>query len=77
MPLSNSAALRKDRRTTDSAIKLTHRHFALIARTIAEARRVEAYTGVRQDYAAHFAFALQHTNPRFDRARFLTACRGE
>jgi hypothetical protein len=70
MPLSEKAALQKDR--TNAAGELQHRHFATIA-------------GILRDYKCsdesrkahlieHFADELRRTNPRFDRNRFVAAC---
>jgi len=51
------------------------RHFDLIAATIANMSVPDPL--YRHYVANHFANALQSTNPRFDRARFLKACMGE
>lgn len=75
MPLTDSAASAKDRRsagtvsTLQTLQMLQHRHYAAIAGIIA-AWPDTAY----RDYAAlRFADSLQ-VNPRFERARFLAAC---
>lgn len=68
MPLTTESALRKDERTSAT---LEHRHFAFIAQTIAKINNA----GYRTDVAVHFADELPRTNPRFDRARFLKACK--
>lgn len=67
MVLTTEAALRKDK--TNAHATLEHRHFATIAAIIADMPL--AFSGV---VALHFADALRHTNPKFDRARFLRAC---
>jgi hypothetical protein len=65
--LSEKSATRKD--IASGIGDMQHRHFATIAAIIA--RIPDA--GYRQDMAEHFADNLRSTNPRFDRARFLTA----
>ena len=76
MTLSTAAALRKDK--TDAVSGMEHRHFATVAAIIANMPTVhngeQGFVDVRQDVAYHFANGLARTNPRFDRARFLTAC---
>jgi hypothetical protein len=67
----NSArrANRKDISTAQNGVTMQHRHFAFIAATIA------AMVGCdRETIANDFANALQRTNGRFDRERFLAAC---
>lgn len=52
---------------------MTRKDFELIARGIA------TYTDnlvERSNLAEHFASVLSTTNPRFDRDRFVNACRG-
>lgn len=69
MSLSPDAALRKDARTKTPALQ--HRHFAFIARAIADMpESVNRLTVARK-----FATELAASNPNFDRARFLAACR--
>ena len=69
MPLSDHAALRKDRWNSSHVRTLQHRHYAVIAGIIAgmpdEATR-EASTRA-------FATVLR-ANPRFDVSRFVAAC---
>lgn len=65
--LTPESALRKDRRTSG---QLEHRHFAEIARIIANTPAKMP----RGWIARYFAEQLAGTNPRFDRARFLRAC---
>lgn len=76
MALSAAAAARKDR-TTETMMQ--HRHFATIAAIIRDMDTVNnqehGFIDVREDVAEHFADVLAKTNPRFDRARFLAACR--
>lgn len=67
--LKPEAALRKDK--TNASSTMEHRHFATIAAIIAKMPYPE---GVRVKLAEYFADELRHTNPRFDRARFLKAC---
>lgn len=67
MALTKESALRKDQ-TTDGMFQ--HRPFAVIARIIQD----YGYPQERSRLAQHFAVALSHTNPRFDRARFMRAC---
>lgn len=75
--LSTHAAASKDRRT--EAVKLEHRHFATIAGIIRQMDKVHngehGFIDIREDVAEEFAAALARTNPRFDRERFLSACR--
>lgn len=76
MPLSTAAAYRKD--TATKTATFTHQHFREVAAIL---RGLQDVAGL--DVATHdrilqrFANALWHTNPRFDRARFLAACGGE
>jgi hypothetical protein len=68
--LKPESALRKD--LTTGRVTMQHRHYATIADII---RRMD--DGGVWDHctiAEHFADWLADTNPRFDRARFLTAC---
>jgi hypothetical protein len=51
---------------------MTKKDFELIADVIGKAWHGSADT--RADIANAFADELEETNPRFDRARFLTAC---
>ena len=67
--LTIKSANRKDIRTGKA--DLQHRHFCTIAAII---RRLPD-AGHRADMALHFADELATTNPRFDRERFLAACR--
>lgn len=67
MALTTEAAARKDK--TNAGVTMEHRHFATIAAIIADMPL--AFSGV---VALRFANALHHTNPKFDRARFLRAC---
>jgi hypothetical protein len=63
--------MQRDRNAATPALQ--HRHFAFIAKTIREMPdRVN-----RIPVAREFAKALAETNPRFDRERFLAACREE
>lgn len=70
MALTTEAALRKDK--TNAASQMQHRHFATIAGILAN--MPARWSQRRLDIINHFANGLQHTNPRFDRARFLRAC---
>ncbi len=74
--LSSEAALRKDRTNANSDMQ--HRHFATVA-AIIKALPSNADTHMSKEdaerVAEHFANYLRSTNPRFDRARFLAACR--
>lgn len=51
---------------------MTKKDFELIAEVIGNAWHGSADT--RADIANAFADELENTNPRFDRAKFLTAC---
>lgn len=75
MPLKAEAALRKDR--TNAASTLERRHFATIAAIISRATFHGFNREEQRRMADQFAHELQHTNPRFDRARFLAACKGD
>jgi len=74
MALSAKAAHAKD---AGKVADLQHRHFATIATFIAQMDHGPSTFGQwsRDDIAAHFADKLAATNPKFDRARFLAACR--
>lgn len=67
--LNDESALRKDRKSAGDFCAMQHRHFAVVAGVIASSR------GSRDDIAELFADAFAKTNPRFDRARFLRACK--
>ena len=73
--LSTTASLAKDRRS--ARCEMQHRHFACIADILRELPTESL--GLSADDCerinAFFADELARTNPRFDRARFLTACR--
>ena len=69
--LTTASALRKDKRTR---AQLQHRHFATIADIIR--RMDDGAPWPVEDIQTHFADHLADTNPRFDRQRFLNACRG-
>ena len=77
MALSEQAALNKDKRNAMSDMQ--HRHFATVAYIINRMEKVSnqehGFIDIRDDVADHFAAMLGRTNPRFDRARFLAACR--
>jgi hypothetical protein len=51
---------------------MTRKDFQLIARTISE--ELPPGSEAQRLSALAFADVLQHTNPNFDRARFLVAC---
>lgn len=78
MPLTDSAASAKDRRSagTVSTLQtlqlLQHRHYVAIASIIAS----WPDTSYRDYAAVRFADALR-CNPRFDAARFIAACQKE
>lgn len=63
MPLSDSAALYKDRLGKSA---MEHRHFATIAAILRK-------FGADEDTANAWADELASTNPRFDRRRFVRA----
>ena len=52
---------------------MTKKDFELIAAAVKEIT-ADNYKQTREDKAGLFADALALTNPRFDRAKFLTAC---
>lgn len=68
MALSTTAAAAKDKRT--GMADMQHRHFATIAAIIKDF----GYPQERQRIAEEFARKLRHTNPKFNRDRFLAAC---
>lgn len=75
MPLTTESALRKDK--TNSCSSMEHRHFATVAGILAGLKphgvnRHELHEW--KHIVVGFADALRHTNPRFDRKRFLLAC---
>lgn len=53
-----------------------HRHYVLIAQTIASLEIPETEYSIRNMIADHFADALRGTNPQFDRSRFIAAALG-
>lgn len=55
------------------SINLQHRHFVLIAETIAKCELSDAQ---RQDIARTFARELAATNPRFCEQRFIACAMG-
>lgn len=78
MSLTPETAARKDR-TQPSGNEMQHRHFATIAAIIRDMDFVhtgtQGFVDIREDVATHFANGLARTNPRFDRKRFLAACK--
>lgn len=73
MTLTAQTAHRKDRTAEPCAME--HRHFATIANIIVDIATIDGMGRVdRERVAKHFAARLVHTNPRFDRRRFLAAC---
>ncbi len=81
MTLSTQAALAKDKRAGIPTFE--HRHFAYIASVIQNITSEDGCLNSRQsdlfraDLAERFADKLALTNERFDRARFLKACRAK
>lgn len=69
--LTDKAAHRKD--ITTGLADMQHRHFATIA-TIIREMPVDVYRS--EQIAEIFADNLARTNYRFNRDRFLRACRG-
>lgn len=69
MPLSEKAALSKDKATSTYGVKLQHRHFAYIAAVIARMPSSDA----RLEAATTFANTLHRSNSNFDLARFYRA----
>jgi hypothetical protein len=67
--LKPDAALRKDRANARQTV-LEHRHYAVIAGIIRDGFGGDTRALVANVFATHLA----KTNPRFDRARFITAC---
>lgn len=70
MPLTTQAAHRKDINTGISDMQ--HRHFATVAAII---RSLPMTDADRECVAEHFAGELRYSNPKFDRKRFLAACK--
>jgi len=75
--LSSKAAHRKDTRSAPATF--THQHFRKVAEIIRSLPCKDSGPMgiVWPIVAVHFADALATTNPNFDRARFLAACKGE
>lgn len=75
MALTQASAARKDSRTANGGPELQHRHFAFIADVI---RNMPSHAATlrtqKRSCALSFADACGRSNPRFNRARFLTAC---
>ncbi len=78
MPLKPETAARKDRAQPTDA-NFQHRHYAELARIIRNMPKVSnqehGFIDIRDDVAEEFADQLATGNPRFDRSRFLAACR--
>ena len=77
MPLTQTAAARKDARNAKS--EMQHRHFATVAAILANAPDFTKHNsgnpiGAHRQLCRYFADELAETNPRFDRDRFLKAC---
>jgi hypothetical protein len=72
---------RKDIRTASNGVCLEHRHFAFIAATLRASRpehHWDANKMAQWDVTVNrFADACAATNPKFNRARFLSACTEE
>lgn len=71
MALTTERALRKDKRTGYTTME--HRHFATIAKILHDMDLLPPSD--KDAVVSYFAQELECTNPRFDRARFLKACR--
>jgi hypothetical protein len=74
MPLKTTSAHRKD--ITTGLAGMQHHHFATVA-TVIRGLQGSMSPGDVELVAEHFADKLRHTNPKFDRARFLAACKAE
>lgn len=76
MPLSPEAALRKDTTSAQGAT-LEHRHFAVIAAILRSlpSDGVDDATFDWPTLVNHFTRELAKTNPRFNAARFIAACK--
>lgn len=76
--LNDESALRKDRKSAGGFCTMQHGHFAVVAGVIAGFARprgpVEDFD-FRDNVAELFADAFAKTNPRFNRSRFLRACK--
>ena len=71
--MNATAMLSKD---TTTKATLEHRHFAFIAQVIAAMPdHAATLRAQKSSVAAAFADACAKTNPRFDRKRFLAACK--
>lgn len=76
MTLSIEAATRKDK-STGKHVELQHRHFSFIAATLASCKpdgTNSADLASWEMIVSHFASDCAKSNPRFSRARFITAC---
>lgn len=70
--LTQKSANRKDIKTGKAPMQ--HRHYCTVA-AIIRGMTGEDFEGLRPVVARRFAEELATTNPRFDRERFLAACR--
>jgi hypothetical protein len=79
MPLTPQSARRKDRTQPSGVPAMQHRHFAFIAGVIRDERYIYPNDREAQELldglAQRFANNLRATNPNFDAARFLEACK--
>lgn len=74
--LTQQTANRKDVNTANKRVELQHRHFSFIAGVIAAMPIHPQLRELHKDIcAASFADACARTNPKFDRERFLAACK--
>ena len=72
MALTPESAARKDRTMPSGRAVMQHRHFAVIADII---RGLKIHEPSLSHVIKHFADELATTNPKFDRTRFIRACR--
>lgn len=72
MALTEKSAHRKD---VGKIAEMQHRHFATIATILAGLRDMDLTAWQTETLHNQFADMLARTNPKFDRARFLRACK--
>jgi hypothetical protein len=81
MALKTASANRKDISTAQRGVSLEHRHFSFIAATLKSSKPAsgfyEGHVGANEAWhntVLTFSDACSHTNEKFNRARFLSAC---
>lgn len=76
MALKTASANRKDISTAARGVTLEHRHFSFIAGVIAAMPdHAPSLRAQKASVAYSFCDACADTNPKFDRSRFIAACK--